>query len=130
MIATETTARRSHRPVIIIAWSTSRLSTRASHGNGKKRQSPGCDKNSGQFHIIELRPETPRVGFEPLFATHTKSSLSKGEAISVGAEYGAVSPTAQHIEVLAVLVGILTLEQKTAFLAMLSAPKSTGIAGN
>jgi len=49
---------------------------------------------------------------------------------SVGAESGAVAQNGQNLEVLAALVGILTPEQKAAFLALLSAPKSNGMAGN
>ena len=46
-------------PTNIIAWSTTRLSTRDSHANDKTH---ACNANCGQFYVIELRPESPRGG--------------------------------------------------------------------
>ena len=60
-----------------------------------------------------------RTGISKLFT----ATLCETYPSSVGAESGAVLAIGQNLEVLAALVGILTPEQKAAFLALLTAPK-------
>ncbi len=68
--------------------------------------------------------KAPRVGFEPSSSTNGATTLCDNPLAALGAESGAVLANGQNLEVLAALVGILTPEQKAAFLALLTAPKA------
>ena len=70
---------------------------------------------------IDLR--LPPARFEPDSPTDLTAKLCESFTAPVGAESGALLAIGQNLEVLAALVGILTPEQKAAFLASLTAPK-------
>ena len=70
------------------------------------------------------------TGVEPDSISGFPNSTLELSSSSVGAESGAVSQDDQNLEVLAALVGVLTPEQKAAFLTLLSSPKSGGMAGS
>ena len=65
----------------------------------------------------------PPARFEPESAINSTATVCENPPTPVGAESGAIPANGQNLEVLAALVGILTTEQKAAFLALLTAPK-------
>ena len=73
------------------------------------------------FRVKILR--LPPARFEPDSATVSTTTLYEKSATTVGAESGAEPANGQNLDMLAALVGILTQEQKAAFLALLTTPK-------
>lgn len=70
--------------------------------------------------------ECTRQELNPNPQEHSATMTCVESLIPSGAKSGAVGDTGQNLEVLAALVGILTPEQKAAFLALLSTPKPGG----